>query len=125
VLNRFAVKGVLRRMQGMVNENIYSQARFFSVWELKQMVHELLGDVPLSWRTVGQLPAHSGKLSRRIENSDLIQRCPFGAFAGMVVTLMPRYRTRPLELTLPRTAPAFDIPAIASGCRGFEEVSKS
>jgi hypothetical protein len=27
-----------------------------------------------------------------------VQRCPFGTFAGMVITLVPRFRTRPLAL---------------------------
>jgi len=57
-----------------------------------------LGKTPMSWRTVCQLPATSNGLLSRIERSRLIQRCPFGTFAGVVVSLVPRFRTRPLTL---------------------------
>lgn len=99
VLNRYAIKGIQRRIKGVFSRTIYNHAHFFSVWELKQLIRALLGDVPISWRTVCQLPSASGSISRRIEQSTLLQKCPFGAFAGMVVTLVPRYKTRPLSVT--------------------------
>ncbi|MGD9189858.1 MAG: class I SAM-dependent methyltransferase, partial [Desulfobacteraceae bacterium] len=97
-LNRFALKGVQRRLQGVFSRSIYNQARFFSVWELKAMVRNLVGPVPVEWRTVLQLPNASGNLVQTIEQSGFVQRSPFGAFAGMVVTLVPRFRTRPLAM---------------------------
>lgn len=98
VLNRYAIKGVERRVKGIFGPSIFNRARFFSVWELKQMIHTLLGDPPISWRTVCQLPGSPGKLFFQLEMSKIVQRCPFGAFAGMVVSLVPRFRTRPLTL---------------------------
>ena len=62
-------------------------------------IKSIIGDVPISWRTVCLLPSSEGKISGKIENSALTQRCPFGAFAGIVVTLVPRFRTRPLPIT--------------------------
>lgn len=100
VLNRFALKGIERRVKGVFTETIYNQARFFSVWELKGIVRELLGDVPISWRTVCQLSTRPGKLVSRIERLGVVQRCPFGAVLGMAVDLVPRLRTRPLTLKL-------------------------
>ena len=97
-LNRFALKGVQRRLQGVFSHSIYNRARFFSVWELKAVVRELMGPVPVHWRTVLQLPNASAKLIQAIEQSDFVQRSPFGAFAGLVVTLVPRFRTRPLAM---------------------------
>lgn len=98
VLNRYALKSVQRRLQGIFTSTIYNRARFFSVWELKSMVRDMAGPVPVAWRTVQQFTGGSGKLTRAFERSHLVQRCPFGAFAGMVVTLVPRFRTRPLAM---------------------------
>ena len=98
VLNRFAIKGVQRRVEGMFTETIYNHARFFSIWELKKIIHQILGDVPIAWRTVCQLPSPPGKMLEKIEQSTLVQRSPTGAYVGIGVTLVPRFRTRPLAL---------------------------
>ncbi len=97
-LNRFALKGVQRRLQGVFTDTIFNRARFFSVWELKAMVRETAGPVPIEWRTVLQLSNAIGKLTQAFEQSQIVQRCPFGAFAGLVATLVPRFRTRPLAI---------------------------
>jgi SAM-dependent methyltransferase len=97
VLNRYALKGVERRVRGMFSPSIFNHARFFSVWELKHMIHEIMGRVPVSWRTVCQLPLPSGRFADSFEQP-WFQRCPFGAFAGMLVVLLPLFRTRPLAL---------------------------
>ena len=98
VLNRYAIKAIQRRIKGMFIKTVYNRAKFFSVWELKQIIRTVLGNVPISWRTICQLPMAHGKIASAIERSSLIQRCPFGAFAGMVVTLVPRYKTKTLPL---------------------------
>ncbi|MFC1830089.1 class I SAM-dependent methyltransferase [Thermodesulfobacteriota bacterium] len=106
VLNRYAIKGIQRRVKGVFTKTIYNRAHFFSVWELKQMIRSLLGDVPVNWRTVCQFPSPQGKITSKIEQSSLVQRCPFGAFAGMVVTLVPRFRTQPLSVPLKPKRPS-------------------
>jgi SAM-dependent methyltransferase len=98
VLNRYSITGIHRRIKGIFSRNIYNHACFFSIWELKAMIRSLLGDVPISWRTVCQLSAFPGQITSKIEQFSLIQKCPFGTLIGMVVTLLPRYRTRPLTL---------------------------
>jgi SAM-dependent methyltransferase len=98
VLNRYAIKGIERRVKGIFTPTIFNHAKFFSVWELKQIIRDILGNTPVSWRTVCQLPAHSGKFVNSLEKSKIIQRCPFGAFVGIVVTLVPRFKTRPLTM---------------------------
>jgi SAM-dependent methyltransferase len=98
VLNRYAIKGIQRRVKGIFSPTIFNHAQFFSVWELKQTIRRIIGDVPVSWRTVCQLPTPSGKFVYNLEQSKILQRCPFGAFAGMVVVLVPRFRARPLTV---------------------------
>ena len=99
VLNRYAIKGVERRLKGIFSHTIYNRAKFYSVWELKHIMRETLGPhAPISWRTVVQFPVTSVKVIDGLENSKIIQRFPFGAFAGIVATLVPRFRTKPLTL---------------------------
>ena len=98
VLNRYAIKGVQRRIKGVFTQTIYNHAHFFSIWELKDIIRSLLGDVPVTWKTICQFSASPGRITGRIEQYSLVQKCPFGAFIGMGVTLVPRFRTRPLTV---------------------------
>ena len=98
VVNRYAIRGIHLRVAGMFNQSVFNRARFYGIWELKRMVRNVAGPVPLSWRTVNQLPAACGSFTRNVEEFKLVQRCPFGAFVGMVFSLIPRFRTRPLAL---------------------------
>ena len=98
VLNRYAITGIHRRIKGVFTRSIYNHACFFSIWELKDIIRSLLGNVPVSWRTVCQFSRSPGQITSKIEQFSLIQKCPFGAFIGMSVTLVPRFRTRPLTL---------------------------
>ncbi|MBW2220124.1 MAG: methyltransferase domain-containing protein [Deltaproteobacteria bacterium] len=97
-LNSFAIKGIQRRIKGIFSDTIYNKARFFSIWKIRQLVRSVVGDVPLSWRTVCCIPGNPNRLAGKLETSELIQRFPFGAFAGVLVTLVPRYRTIPMTL---------------------------
>ncbi len=120
VLNRYALKGFERRVRGMFAPTIFNRARFFSVWEIKQMLADLLSKAPMSWRTVCQLPVTGNSLLSRIEKSTLVQRCPFGSFAGIVVSLVPRFRIRPLTLRY-KAGQAGPVPGLPmSPCRNVE-----
>jgi len=106
ILNRYSSKSVQRRVRGMFTQTIYNRARFFSIWEIKRKLHTILGDVPIAWKTVRQVPLLSGRLTHWFERSGIAQQSPFGDFAGIVVTLIPRFRTRtlPLRVRPKRTA---------------------
>jgi SAM-dependent methyltransferase len=98
VLNRYAIHGIQRRVAGLFSPTIYNRARFFGIWELKRLIRSVTGEAPLTWRTVNQLPAGCGSIGDNIEQAWFMQRCPFGAFVGMLVTLVPVLRTRPLAI---------------------------
>lgn len=98
VLNRYAIKGIQRRVAGIFYETLFNHARFFGIWELKRLIRSIAGPVPLTWRTVNQFPIGSSRFVQGVEQSRFVQRCPFGTFVGMVVTLVPIFRTRPLAL---------------------------
>jgi ubiquinone/menaquinone biosynthesis C-methylase UbiE len=98
VLNRYAIKGIERRIKGIFSASLFNRARFFGLWELRRTVRQILGKVPMEWGTVLQLPASFRKYSRHVEEWTPIQKCPFGAFIGMTVTLVPMLQTRNIAI---------------------------
>ena len=98
VLNRYAIKNLQRWVHGLFQKSIYSKASTFSIAQLKQMIYTALGDVPVSCRTVIQIPGLHSNFANVIESSKYVQLSPFGAFIGIVVIPIPRYKLRPLKL---------------------------
>lgn len=100
ILNRYAINGVQLRIKGIFTRSIYNRAQFFSVWQLKRMIRSILGDVPISWRTLCQMPEVFGEVGDKIGRFNIVQKCPFGAMVGIVASLVPRYKTTPLPLQI-------------------------
>ena len=100
VLNRYAPVNICRRCKGFVFPSIYNQARFFSIWELKQMLFHILGDVPVLWRTTAQVPFIRGKIVSALENNRWVQKSFCGTFIGMRIKPVPKFRVRPLPLKI-------------------------
>ncbi|MFN2358207.1 MAG: class I SAM-dependent methyltransferase [Desulfotignum sp.] len=98
VLNRYALLNMYRRCKGFFFPNIYNNARFFSIWELKKMLLSILGDVPVHWRTTAQLPFFRGKIISAVENNIFVQKSFCGTFIGMRIKPVPKFRVRPLPL---------------------------
>jgi len=88
-----------RRVAHRTAPTFLEHARFFSIREIRRHVNALVGAVPTSYRTVGQFPFGAGGRALWLERRRLVQHCPFGVFAGLVVTPVPRFRVRPLDLT--------------------------
>lgn len=100
VLNRYAPINMVRRARGFFRPNIYSNARFFGIWELRQILLAILGKVPITWKTTLQFPCFSGRAAGLCEDFRLTQRSPFGTLIGMKIEPVPRFRTRPLALKI-------------------------
>ena len=111
VLNKYTLKALERRIKGIFQPSIYNQARFFSIGDIKHLFRALIGDVPIFWRTVCQLPGRTNQFIYRLETSGMIQKVPFGAFAGIMAWPVPRFRTTPLALKVAsnRTNPANQV----------------
>jgi ubiquinone/menaquinone biosynthesis C-methylase UbiE len=96
-LNKYAIKSIERRIKSLFSSSIYNKAKFFSIWELKQIMKNMLGDVPTKWETALQLPGQN-KTMQKIDALPFAQKSPIGTFAGLSVILKPRFRTTPLRL---------------------------
>ncbi|CCK81920.1 MULTISPECIES: class I SAM-dependent methyltransferase [Desulfobacula] len=98
VLNRYAPLNVLRRLKSFFMPDIYTQVHFFSIWELKQIVFAILGNVPVKWKTTLQFPFVYGRIAGFFENMNIVQKSCFGTLIGMRIKPVPKFRTRPLML---------------------------
>jgi len=98
VYNRYAPKAIQRWLRGLLRPSIYNYARFFSIGEIKWYFRALIGDVPIFWRMACHLPGRTHQFIYRLETSNVVQRLPFGAFAGVMALPVPRFRTTPLAL---------------------------
>jgi SAM-dependent methyltransferase len=99
-LNRMTLKSIYHHTGGWEIDSVYRHARFFTLWEVKDMISCILGDVPITWRTVSFFSSTGGGFTRHLERLPLLQRFPFGMFIGMVVEPIPRFRARPLSMEL-------------------------
>lgn len=99
--------GLVNRHAFSVGKNKYGDlpapfcdhARFLSVRKLKKMIRDLVGDVPVSWQTLWGIPQPSRKISEKLVLVPLIQQIPVSMYFGVVVTLTPSFKTRPLAMT--------------------------
>jgi ubiquinone/menaquinone biosynthesis C-methylase UbiE len=85
VLNKYALMAMQRRLKGLMADTIYRHARFYSVWELKEMVKKILGPTPIKWSTALFFPLKLMKITRPVEDHPLFQQNPLGAFIVMQV----------------------------------------
>jgi len=97
-MNRYGLKNIKSRVPGAADNRIYSHARFFNIWELLNIIRSASGPVPIAWKSLSRIPKDRGTVIRTIQHSKAFQWYPFGTFIGLIVTLIPRYRTRPLTI---------------------------
>ncbi|MFO7749243.1 MAG: class I SAM-dependent methyltransferase [Desulfobacteraceae bacterium] len=102
-LNRYSPMNIVNSIKAWFTSSTISRARCFSVWELKQIVFDILGRVPLSWRTTPQFPWVRGRIPLFFEKRFLVQKSPFGATIGMAISPVPKFRMRPMSLKIKKT----------------------
>lgn len=115
IINRYAVSRIKIRNKGLFTETVYNHARFFSLWDLKKILLDILGDIPFQWQNIPLLPLATGKIGKKMANLQLAQKLPFGTYIGITATLLPRFRTRPLELKIYPECNKGVVPGLTSG----------
>lgn len=100
VLNSYAPLNVIRRIKGFFVKNIHAQARYFSIFALRRITFDILGDVPIAWKTTLQFPFSCSRLCHFMERRSFIQKSPFGTIIGMTIVPIPKFTTRPLSLRI-------------------------
>jgi SAM-dependent methyltransferase len=115
IINRYALTRFKIRIKGLFTDTVYNHARFFSIWDLKKLTFDLLGDVPVQWQSVPLRPLATGKIRKNLAGLFLYRKYPFGAYIVMAITLLPRFRTRPLELKIHPKRSTGVVPGLTSG----------
>lgn len=115
IINRHSRRAGCLRAQRFFTRTVYSEARFFTVWEIKRMVRALLGDVPLQWRTHLACPNPLRWLPRRPPWLNVAAKSPLGPFIGISVILTPRFRTRLIPLKCHAKPVGNTISGLAAG----------
>ncbi|MBW2367986.1 MAG: methyltransferase domain-containing protein [Deltaproteobacteria bacterium] len=98
ILNRHALAGIQNRSYDQNLEAMIENSRFFSLWEIKKTIRELVGKVPVTWQALWHLQRQPGKINEKLEDSQWLKQIPFGVYIGIAVTLCPKYRAKPLSL---------------------------
>lgn len=98
IFNRFSLYAAHRRIVRILRTSVYWQARFLSIGDIRRMFFYLLGNVPVHWETVFQVPWLPPALIYRVESTKIFRSSPFGGFAGIAVDPVPTYRAFPLAL---------------------------
>lgn len=120
VLNRYAPQNMFRRFKSFFFANIYTNAHFFSIWELQQILFAILGNVPVKWRTTPQFPFVSGPWASYVENLALVQKSFCGSLIGMQIKPVPKFRTRPLALKIRKRKIYKPAPGLVTEIRNKE-----
>jgi ubiquinone/menaquinone biosynthesis C-methylase UbiE len=100
ILNSHSINVFGMRVKGLFSGSVYRHANFYNIWEVKAIIKEILGDVPVSWETVYRFPMMPRAVARKLDETGFAKKYPFGTFAGIVVIPVPRFRTRPLGMYL-------------------------
>jgi SAM-dependent methyltransferase len=93
VLNKYSILGGCRRIQGRFRASIYNDARFYSIGELLSLIGSILGPVKARWGSVIFLPEAFYSFAAGVEERIPVQKNPFGAFIGLVFSVVYQYRT--------------------------------
>jgi ubiquinone/menaquinone biosynthesis C-methylase UbiE len=93
VLNKYSLIAIQRRIAGLSRVSIYSHARFYSIFELTQMIRRQLRGARIRWGSVIFFPVGWYAFSTAIEESLPVMKNPFGAFLGLSFPVTFSYRT--------------------------------
>lgn len=91
--NRFSGYCQWGRLFGKFRKSVFSKIRTYSIWELKALINQAYGPVPLHWQTEFCLPFSLGRIISTGNAIHPANYFPFGFILGISVTLKYIYKT--------------------------------
>lgn len=86
VLNKASFLSIARRVKGRFGGSIYNQAKFYTIWQVEQMIKETLDNVHLTWESALFFPLGCHRYCHWVDRSLSFHRNPFGSFLGICIT---------------------------------------
>jgi ubiquinone/menaquinone biosynthesis C-methylase UbiE len=100
LVNRRALGAEPNRAKG-VPAPFCTHAHFLGLRKLKKIIRKLAGDVPITFQALWCPATPPRKIAGRLMLGPLVHQMPISMYTGIVVTLNPQWKTRPLGLRLP------------------------
>jgi ubiquinone/menaquinone biosynthesis C-methylase UbiE len=86
VLNKYSMTGISRRIKSLFHSSLYSDAKFYSIWELKKMLIDVLERFSMDWGSVLTLPLSLQERFGGIEKLLSFRENPLGAFLALGIS---------------------------------------
>ncbi len=86
VLNRLSIMGVSRKIQSLFRKNIYSEARFLSIGDIRRMVKKVAPEVEIEWASALCLPFGWHHVFQGLDHFLGGRKNPFGGYLGVRLT---------------------------------------
>jgi ubiquinone/menaquinone biosynthesis C-methylase UbiE len=99
VLNLASTNAIHRKVEDIVRTSWYRKARFYSYWELRYMIHRVLGVCRVSWGSAIWLPFAFHRWDEVISGWIPRRRNPFGAFLGVQIEVIYTHQAKMIPLT--------------------------
>ena len=98
VLNSLSWNGLLRKTGGLFGDPLFGRARFYNFWQMKTLIRQAYGPVPVSWGCIKVIPSCVERLLPEEKDLTDERHSPFGFFLGFAVTMVYRLRTDNLPI---------------------------
>jgi ubiquinone/menaquinone biosynthesis C-methylase UbiE len=98
VLNSLSFEWIFNKLRAFFHDSIFRDIRAFTLWEVKSMLRQAYGDVPITWGSVQVLPFISRQYTEKIERSSRVQSFPWGTFLGLACSMTYMLKTRNLQV---------------------------
>ena len=118
VFNGFSLSALSNKIQGLFGNSMFKKARFFSLWNLKALVKDAYGNVPIMWKCILVYPGFLERLGLLSETCSM-SGAPFGTFIGMSATMLYTMRaiTMPLKVNLEEMGQSVTHTSLGSSSR--------
>lgn len=99
LLNPYATSAFRRQLLQIFPKEKHRRIHAFTCSQVKKTVFGMLGRVPVQTRYACFFPDSRNWLSRKLDHAACMRHLPFGTFSVLKVTVVPRFRTRPLVVS--------------------------